>query len=434
MMENDNRYFDLDSVNMQMQKPEMKNDTKGGAFWGGVVVGLATALVIVGAVFVGTRLTQVSKPDESPQVATVLEDSAIDSLTIKKLQVLEKTIDEYFYLEEITDEELQDGIYKGMLEALNDPYSEYYTKSELQDLMEEMAGIYYGIGAYVSLDEETSLPKISGVIAGTPAEEVGLRENDLIYQVGDVSTYGLTLTEAVSYIRGEEGTEVTLTIIREGVSDYLEITATRRKVESPTVEYEMLDNHMGYIQIVNFEDVTADQFADALATLRGSEMESLILDLRGNPGGSLTSVVDVANMLLPKGLIVYTEDKNGKRSEYSCDGKREIDIPMVVLVDMNSASAAEILAGAIQDYGKGTLVGTTTFGKGIVQQVIPFKDDTAVKITISSYFTPLGRNIHEIGIEPDVLCEFDGEAYYGSEERPDNQLEKAKEVLGEMIK
>lgn len=434
MMENDNRYFDLDSVNMQDQKPEMKNDTKGGAFWGGVVVGLATALVIVGAVFVGTRLTQANKPDENPQVATVLEDSAIDSFTIKKLQFLEKTIDEYFYLEEITDEELQDGIYKGMLEALNDPYSEYYTKRELQDLMDQIAGIYYGIGAYVSLDEETSLPKISGVIAGTPAEEVGLRENDLIYQVGDVSTYGLTLTEAVSYIRGEEGTEVTLTIIREGVNDYLEITATRRKVESPTVEYEMLDNHMGYIQIVNFEDVTADQFADALATLRGSGMESLILDLRGNPGGSLTSVVDVANMLLPKGLIVYTEDKNGKRSEYSCDGKREIDIPMVVLVDMNSASAAEILAGAIQDYGKGTLVGTTTFGKGIVQQVIPFKDDTAVKITISSYFTPLGRNIHEIGIEPDVLCEFDGEAYYGSEERPDNQLEKAKEVLGEMIK
>ncbi len=433
-MENDNRYFDLDSVNMQAQKQEITKDEKGGAFWGGVVVGLAAALVIVGIVFVGTRLGQGDKSDDKPKVAQTPENSAIDASTVAKLQVLEDTIDEYFYLEEITDEELQEGIYKGMLEALDDPYSEYYTKQELQDLVDQMSGIYYGIGAYVSLDEATSLPKISGVIAGTPAETAGLRENDLIYQVDDMATYGLTLTEAVSYIRGEEGTEVTLTIMRDGEKDYLEFTAIRQKVESPTVEYEMFDNQMGYIQIISFEDVTADQFADALATLKGSGMESLVLDLRGNPGGSLTAVVDVANMLLPEGLIVYTEDKNGKCSEYFCDGKRELDIPMVVLVDMNSASAAEILAGAIQDYGKGTLVGTTTFGKGIVQQIIPFKDDTAVKITVSSYFTPKGRDIHEIGIEPDILCEFDGEAYYGSEERPDNQLEKAKEVLNEMVK
>jgi len=175
--------------------------------------------------------------------------------------------------------------------------------------------------------------------------------------------------------------------------------------------------------------VTVDQFADALDQARSSGMESMILDLRGNPGGSLSAVVDIARMLLPKGLIVYTEDKTGKRVEYKCDGRHEIDVPMMVLIDGNSASASEILAGAIQDYGVGTLVGTTTYGKGIVQQIFSMDDDSAVKITISGYFTPNGRDIHGIGIEPDVECKFDAEAYYDEENPYDNQLEKAKELL-----
>ena len=264
---------------------------------------------------------------------------------------------------------------------------------------------------------------------GAPAEAAQLRANDIIYEVDGVSTYGLTLNETVALIKGEEGTEVVLTIFREGESDYLEVPVTRAKVESPTVNFEMLDETTAYIQIVEFDDVTVDQFAEALAMAKGSGMEGLILDLRANPGGSLNAVVDIARMLLPEGLIVYTEDKYGERVEYSCNGKRKFEQPLVVLIDMNSASAAEILAGAIQDYELGTLVGTTTFGKGIVQQVIPFTDGSAVKLTISSYFTPKGRNIHEIGIEPDVLCEFDGDAYYNSDVPVDNQLEKAKEVL-----
>ena len=191
---------------------------------------------------------------------------------------------------------------------------------------------------------------------------------------------------------------------------------------------------MGLISVSEFDDVTVDQFADALATIKGSGAKGIILDLRGNPGGSLSAVVSMCRMILPEGLIVYTEDKSGKRSEYTCDGSRKLTLPLVVLADMNSASAAEIMAGAIQDHGLGTLVGTTTFGKGIVQQIVPFKDGSAVKITISAYFTPAGKNIHGIGIVPDVECEFDGEAYYGSEDHPDNQLEKAKEVLREKIK
>ena len=203
-------------------------------------------------------------------------------------------------------------------------------------------------------------------------------------------------------------------------------------MESPTVNSEMFDNGIAYIQITEFDTVTVDQFADALAVARGSGMKGLILDLRSNPGGNLSAVVDIARMLLPEGLIVYTEDRDGNRVEYTCDGKHELEVPMVVLVNGNSASASEILAGAIKDYGTGTLLGTTTFGKGIVQRPVELSDGSAVKLTVSSYFTPNGVNIHGIGIEPDEVCEFDGERYY-SDEKYDNQKERAKELLESMI-
>lgn len=419
-------------------KPRQK--TKGswgssnGVFFCGVIIGLAGALLVFAIAFIAFGL-QNSIQQMTGQSARVEldEDSAINVELISKLQALEDTIDKYYYLGEVTDEELQTGMYRGIMEALGDPYSEYYSAEELTALMEQTQGVYYGIGAYISLDTETSLPKISGVIAGAPAESVNLRANDLIYEVDGESTYGLTLTEVVAMIKGPEATDVILTIIREGESDYLDVTVERKKVETPTVSLEMMEDGMAYIQVTEFDEVTIDQFADALATARGSGMKGMILDLRANPGGSLKAVVEMARMLLPEGIVVYTEDKNGKRQEYVCDGKKEFDLPMVVLVDMNSASASEIMAGAIKDYGIGTLVGTTTFGKGIVQQIIPFKDGSAVKVTISAYYTPNGNNIHGIGIKPDIEVEFDGEAYYGSEDRPDNQLEKAKEVLLEMM-
>jgi len=401
---------------------------KNSPFRRGVVTGILITLLVICFLFVVSKLGKLLSGGTDSEVEFT-ENSAVTPMTVEKLQLLEKTIDQFFYLHEVTDEELDDGIYKGMLDALNDPYSEYYTTEELTELMQQSEGIYYGIGAYVSLDTETNLPKITGVIEGAPAEEVDLRANDLIYEVDGVSTYGLSLTEAVTLIKGEEGSQVTLTIVRDGESDYLKIPVTRRKVESPTVEFEMLDERTAYIQITEFDDVTIDQFADALAMAKGSDMEGLILDLRANPGGNLDAVVEIAQMILPEGLIVYTEDKQNKRVEYTCDGSRQLEVPLVVLIDSNSASASEILAGAVKDYGIGTLVGTTTFGKGIVQQIIPFSDGSAVKLTISSYFTPKGNNIHGIGIEPDVECQFDGEAYYNSETPYDNQLEKAKEVL-----
>lgn len=387
-----------------------KRHSGGGKFVLGVVVGLLVALITFSFAL---KVTGSYTSEQNP--------------ITKKINALEDIIHREFYLAEITDEELEEGLYKGMLESLQDPYSEYYTVEELEEILDSTEGIYYGIGAYLMLDTDTGLPKITGIIEGTPAQEADLRPDDLIYQADDTQLQGMSLQEAVALIKGPENTEVDLTIIRSG--EKMDVTVERRKVESPTVQFEMLDEDIAYIEITEFDDVTVDQFADALAMAKGSDMKGLILDLRANPGGSLSAVVDIARMILPEGMIVYTEDKQGKRTEYTCDGTRELEVPLVVLTDGNSASASEILAGAIQDYGIGTLVGTTTFGKGIVQKLIGLDDGSAIKLTISSYYTPNGRNIHGTGITPDVECEFDGETYYSTEDHYDNQLEKAKEVL-----
>lgn len=433
-MDENQNYFNSIDGGQPAEPPRKEKGSGKGLFFVGMVSGIAVALLVVAIGYAGWGIQRTIEQNQNKEDKVELEeDSALDAGTLSKLQALEAAVKEYFFLHDVSDEELQNGMYRGLLEALDDPYSEYYTAEELKNMLEQSQGIYYGIGAYVQLDANTGLPKISGVIKGSPAEAANLRANDLIYEVDGASTYGLNLTEAVALIKGPEGTEVELTLIREGENDYVTLTLTRKKVESPTVEFSMLEEDMAYIQVTEFDDVTVDQFADALAMAKGSNVKGIILDLRGNPGGNLDAVVDMCNMILPEGMIVYTEDKYGNRQEYKSDGKHELDLPLAVLVDMNSASAAEIMAGAIKDYKLGTLVGTTTFGKGIVQQIMSFRDGSAIKITISAYYTPNGNNIHGIGIEPDVPCEFDGEAYYGSEEHPDNQLEKAKDVLREKM-
>lgn len=434
-MDEENRYFDkMNTVTPPQPYVDAKMEKRSGrgVFVAGCVTGLTVALLLMGIVYLG-RWIGGDTGNGGSNVAFD-EGSAIDANLVAKLQALELTIDDYFYLGEVSDEEFQNGIYKGMLQALNDPYSEYYTAEELNDLMQQVEGTYYGIGAYVSLDTATSLPKISGTIKGAPSEDADLRANDLIYEVDGVSTYGMSLTEVVALIKGPENTEVVLTIIRDGEDDYLDIPVTRRQVETPTIEYEKMDDGMAYIQITEFDEVSIGQFEKALNDAKAGGMKGLILDLRGNPGGSLNAVVEMARMILPEGMIVYTKDKYGEGDTFTCDGANRLQVPLVVLIDMNSASASEIMAGAIKDYGIGTLVGTTTFGKGIVQQIVPFRDGSAIKVTISSYFTPSGKDIHGVGVEPDILCEFDGEAYYGSEDHPDNQLEKAKEVLRDLMK
>lgn len=426
-----NNYYYMNNIPPQQPLPPQQSG-KGGNFLLGMLVGVAATLLVAGFVFVGVKFYEAVDERKADAKRTSTADSIVSEETEKKLSAIEDVIEEYYYQDaDIDVEAMTDGMYAGMVEALGDPYSVYYTEEEWQDLMQDTEGIYYGIGAYLMIDQATGLGKISGVIENTPAQEAGLRENDLLYLVDGETTAGMELSEIVSRVKGEEGTTVHFTIYREGETDYLEVDVERRKIEAPTVKYEILKNNIGYIQITEFDDVTTDQFTEAMAVVKGSHAKGLILDLRSNPGGSLNVVVDIARQILPKGLIVYTEDKYGEREEYNCDGRRQLDIPLVVLVNGNSASASEILAGAIKDYQMGTLVGTTTFGKGIVQRVLPLTDGTALKLTISAYYTPNGNNIHGVGIEPDVVCEFDGDAYY--DEGVDNQLEKAVEVLLERI-
>lgn len=449
----DNNYYnnDFNQSNMKqgMQSPYYQQSSppqyngsssggqnnKGGIFILGLLVGVIIMTLVGTCAYVATRVYQYANDKAVKTASTdgVPAESVINDDTVEKLEALEEVIEEYYYRDEDIDiDAMIEGMYAGLVDSLGDPYSVYYTAEEWREMMADTEGIYYGIGAYVSLDTTTGFAKISGIIANTPAEEAGLRENDVIYLVEGETTQGLELTEVVSKIKGEEGTSVHLTIYREGEPDYLEVDVTRRKIESPTVNYEMYDNGIGYIQITEFDEVTTDQFAEALAVIKGSHAKGLILDLRSNPGGSLPVVVDIARSILPKGLIVYTEDKYGKRDEYTCDGKNELEIPLVVLINGNSASASEILAGAIKDYDKGILIGTTTFGKGIVQRVLPLTDGTALKLTISSYYTPSGNNIHGIGIDPDIECEFDSDAYY--DDGVDNQLERAVQEIEKMIK
>ena len=403
------------------------------SFAGGLIAGIVLTLFLGCGYFAGTQLYRAFQAQKGAVSASGDSQEAVsvaNPATMQKMGVLEEMIDEY-YLEDAQESALEQGVYKGMIEALQDPYSTYYSQEELEELQNKTQGIYYGIGARVGIDADTQLPRIASVIEGTPAQEAGLMAGDLLYEVDGTCVQGMDLNSAVALVKGDEGTIVHLTVIREGETDYLEFDVERRKLENETVTYEMMEDGIGYIQIQEFDDVTVDQFSEALDACRREGMQGLILDLRGNPGGNLSTVCEIARMMLPEGLIVYTEEKNGDREEYTCDGSRQLTEPLVVLVDSNSASASEILAGAVKDYGIGTLVGTTTFGKGIVQRIMKLSDGSAVKLTVSKYYTPKGNNIHEIGISPDVEVPFEAEAYL--EDGTDNQLDKAVEVLKEKM-
>ncbi len=427
----DNQNKALDEVREFMRVQEEIQSEKKKSFFQGLVAGLLLSMGITFFTMSAVQIFQQSKFAKNGQSREeTVGENVTDALVVDKLGVLEEAIDKYFW-QDVEDQTLQNGVYKGLLAALDDPYSVYYTTEELIALQEQTEGIYYGIGAYISQDKETGYVQISKIIKNTPAEESNLMQGDYIYAINGESMQGKDSTYVVSKIKGEEGSYVTITVIREGVSDPLDIEVERRKIESPTVEYEMHENGIAYIQITEFDLVTTKQFEDAYKQAKEEGMRGLIIDLRSNPGGNLSTVCDIARMILPKGLIVYTEDKYGERDEYSCDGKNQIQVPLVVLTNGYSASASEILAGAVKDYGIGKIMGTTTYGKGIVQKVINLSDNTAIKLTVSTYFTPNGNNIHKIGVEPDITVEFDADQY---QKGIDNQVEAAKEELLGMIK
>lgn len=349
----------------------------------------------------------------------------LDKEARSKIGVLETIVDEY-YKDDVDLDAMKDGMYKGYISGLGDPYSVYYNPEETEKLNESLSGEFGGIGALLRMDEEVGYVRVLNVYEGSPAEAAGLKNDDYIYKVDGKDMGGMDISEVVSYIRGEKGTEVNITVVRGAEAEEIETTAVRDIIEAQTVTHEMLDNKIGYIVITEFDDVTYDQYEAALTELEDQGMEKLIVDVRNNPGGNLEIVRQIADRMLPEGTVVSTKDKNGKEEVLKSDEENQFNKPLVVLVNGMSASASEIFAGAIQDYGTGTLVGETTYGKGIVQQIFSLKDGSSVKVTVSEYFTPKGRSIHGKGIEPDEVVPFE---WNDEEEVPDNQLRRAIEIL-----
>lgn len=407
-------------------------------FLKGFAGGILSATVIVALVIFISKYSnlslQLTESNNSSDTQTNAQETVGGAYTNAKVDAIREIIDRY-YLEDADENALVTGIYKGLVNGLGDPYSVYYTEDEYNRLMETTEGIYCGIGVSVSQNIETGIITLVKPFKNAPGFEAGILPGDILYKVNGEEVTGQDLTTVVAKIKGEEGTTVDLTVVRENETDYIDITVERRQVEIPTIEYEMLDNNIGYILISEFDTVTQQQFFDAFTDLNNKGMQGLIVDLRDNPGGILDVVNSILDNILPEGLIVYTEDKAGHKEEYTSDAEHYFDKPLAVLINGNSASASEIFAGAVKDYGIGTLIGTTTYGKGIVQRLIELGDGTAMKLTISKYFTPNGNNIHGIGIEPDIEVELSDEARKKAviEHSEDNQLQTAIEAVKEQI-
>ena len=343
----------------------------------------------------------------------------------RKLSELDSLI-ESDYLGDVDEDALKEGLYKGYLEALGDPYSEYFDSEETAKFYEYMSGEFCGIGVVMSQDQKSGLVTMVQIYKESPAAKAGLKEGDILFQVEGKDISGKKLEEIVTEIKGEKGTEVEITVLRWTEGEKVTTSVVRDTIEVQTVEYEMMEDQIGYLAVSEFDSVTYEQYQTALKDLEAQGMKGLVIDLRNNPGGNLDIVCEMLDLILPKGLLVYTEDKNGEKQEYTSDAAYEYDVPMTVLINGNSASASEIFAGAVQDYERADIVGTTSYGKGVVQSVYALKDGTCVKLTVAEYFTPKGRSINGKGIKPDVEVEYE---YNEEEPEADNQLERAVEVL-----
>lgn len=431
---------------------EKKNYQKG------IIVGLAGGIfgtficaVICAVIGINLYVLQKNSAEQGQELSTqttsvneaikeALEQKDDDKLINKefkdRVDEIYELLDENF-LYDIDDDALRDGMYQGLMSALGDPYSTYYNEEDLASFEESTTGKYYGIGVQVSQNMTTGVITMVKPFKGAPGYEAGILPNDILVKVNGEDVTGVDLTEVVSMIKGEEGTTVELTLMREGEPDYIVLDVERRQVETPTVEIEMLENDIGYMLITGFEEVTAKQFLNGIGELSTQGMKGLVIDLRNNPGGRLDVVVNMLDMILPEGILVYTEDKAGNRDNEMYSNKQYVlDVPLAVLVNGESASASEIFAGDIQDFEAGIVVGTQTYGKGIVQSVYMLEDGkTAVKMTVSSYYTHAGRNIHEVGITPDIVVELNEELRQKAEitKEEDNQLQTAVEALMEQI-
>lgn len=451
----DNREFDRQD---NMNEGESRNNGGRNRFWAGALVGaLVTAfagLMVVG-MSAGIYLFGRRVMSRQPGVQTESRGPGISdhsagpegvdfNKVTAKMSMIQEIISQYFLYDEDAGN-VEDFIYRGMLAGLDDPYSVYYTESDYKSMNDSTKGTYSGIGAMISQNRTTGMCTIVKVFEGSPALEAGMQPGDIIYKVGDTLVAAESLDVLVNnYIKGKEGTTVEITVYRADKDEYADLTVTRRKIEVPTVEYEMLEGNIGRITVTEFDVVTVEQFELAIDELQKEGMKGLIIDLRSNPGGVLDSAVKMADYILPdkldqyekgrgKTLIVYTADKKGEGEVFTASDGHELELPIAILVNGDSASASEVFTGALKDYKRATVVGTTSYGKGIVQNLIPLGDGSAIKITTAHYYTPSGFDLHGKGIEPDLEVELDEELKTQAVVKPeeDNQLQKAAQVLKE---
>lgn len=406
----------------ETEQDSVKKEKKKHPFRNGFLSGVAVCLVIALMVVIV----------KETMLHSTVGSGFMTKHGVEKVNLLSDVIDQYYY-KDITDEEKMEGIYKGLMSSTNDKYTDYYSPKEFKDLMVTMEGDYGGIGATLSQDKATKEVSVVEVYEGSPAARAGLERGDIVISVDGHLGTDESLDDFVQRIRGEEGTSIEMVYKRDDQEHTIEIT--REEVIVPSVSHRMLDDKIGYIRISSFVNGTQKDFEDALADLQGQGMQGIVFDMRDNGGGMVDSVVAILDDILPAGTVVYTMDKSGKREDYTSDDAKKIDIPVTVLVNENTASAAEIFTGAIRDFNYGTIIGTNTFGKGIVQSTVPLSDGSAVKITVATYYTPSGECIHEKGIKPDIELEFSyaDENPTEYDELKDNQVQKAMEVLGEKL-
>ena len=414
--------------NQRKNKRKSKHDFGLGAFTG-VVCTLLVMIIIVGAVFV--RFYQAGYIHIATNGQIYIQDIAssasngIGSEVEAKLNAMDSVLDK-FYFDDVDEETAKDNIYKAYLSSYGDKYTVYYTADEYKSLLESTTGKFSGIGAVCQkMDNGTIL--ITEAYEEAPAYKAGIRKGDYVSKVDGQDITDMDLSTAVALIKGEKGTSVHLEVIRDDTT--FECDVVRDDIDIRTVSYSMRENDIGYILISQFDTVTTNQFKSALDDLTAQGMKGLVIDIRSNPGGVLGTVVDMLDEILPDGLIVYTQDKDGNKTEYKGSNKNELTVPLAVLVDGNSASASEIFAGAVQDYGIGKIIGTQTFGKGIVQTIRPMTDGSAIKYTIAKYFTPKGQDIHGNGVTPDIVIEYEP----SDDGSVDNQLEAAMDYVKSQI-
>lgn len=403
--------YGMNDLRRNAQPPRKK---KSQGFASGMIIGAVSAFMAVILLILSVAAVCIAKGyihigvngDVYIQSDAVTDSDGIGSEVEGKLNAIDSVL-ESFYFGDVDDETAKDNIYKAYLSSYGDKYTMYYTADEYKALKESTNGKFYGIGAVCQLSGEGGVLLVD-VYDNGAGYQAGLRSGDRVVNVDGRDITDMELSSAVALIKGDKGTSVTLEVIRG--TERLTFSAVRDAVEAKTVSYTLLDNNIGYLSISQFEEVTTKQFKAAVEDLQSQGMKGFVIDIRNNPGGLLDTVVGMLKYMLPDGLIVYTEDKQGNRKEYKGQDNDEFNLPLAVIVNGNSASASEIFAGAIQDYGKGTIIGTQTYGKGIVQTVKPLTDGSAIKFTIAKYFTPKGQDIHGKGVTPDMVVEYDTDA------------------------